>query len=174
MKKLSISLLVIAIIILSVIGIGSKTTEVKREYLRIHIRANSNLEIDQGVKLKVKEEIVTYLTPKVAECKTKQNAFNMLEQNLSEIERLSDEVLKESGFNYKSRAKLKNESFPTRTYGSLTLEAGYYDALIIELGDGEGDNWWCVVYPPLCFVGEGESYEYRSKIMDVINSWLNK
>ena len=62
-------------------------------------------------------------------------------------------MLEARGFTYRSSVKLAVERFPTRTYGDLTLGEGYYDALIVNLGSGEGDNWWCVVYPPLCFLG---------------------
>ncbi len=62
-----------------------------------------------------------------------------------------------------------------RKYGDLTLEAGFYDALIIELGGGEGDNWWCVVYPPLCFMGKGEGdFRYASKIVEMIEIWRDR
>ena len=66
------------------------------------------------------------------------------------------------------------EEFPTRVYGGLTLENGFYDALIIELGSGKGDNWWCVVYPPLCFSGEGTNYVYKSKLKQIINDFYEK
>ena len=68
---------------------------------------------------------------------------------------------------------IRNEKFPTRVYGDLTLESGYYDAVIVELGKAEGANWWCVVYPPLCF-SSGENIEYRSKIADIIAEWKSK
>ena len=69
--------------------------------------------------------------------------------------------------------EIKNELFPTRVYNGLTVDSGYYDALIIYLGEGVGDNWWCVIFPPLCFVGRG-NYVYRSKIKSVIDDFLNK
>ena len=73
---------------------------------------------------------------------------------------------------YKSRAVLREELFPTRTYDNLTLESGFYDALIVELGEGKGDNWWCVVYPPLCFVESGHGYVYKSKIVEIIKNFF--
>ena len=78
-----------------------------------------------------------------------------------------------NGFNYVSNIKINNEYFPTRTYANTTLESGYYDAVIIELGEAEGDNWWCVMYPPLCFVNKNENnmqIKYKSKIWEWINS----
>lgn len=174
MKKACISFLIVGIIILS--GIGLLTSEDKnhKEYLRIHIRANSNLEIDQTIKYQIKDKIVDYLTPYIAQCKSKQSAEQMLKENLDNIENLSDSELQKQGYKYSSKASIKNEKFPTRIYDGYTLESGFYDALIIELGSGEGDNWWCVVYPPLCFSGQGGNYIYRSKILDIISDFYFK
>ena len=168
MRKICISFLIVAIIILSGICLILPKDTVKTEYLRIHIRANSNAEIDQTVKYKVKEQVVIFLTPYIAECDTKQKAINMLSVRLKGVEEVANRVLEENGFDYKSKAKIKNEEFPTRVYSGVQLEKGFYDALIIELGDGKGDNWWCVVYPPLCFTGEGVAYQYKSKILEII------
>ena len=174
MKKFCIVFLTLTIIILSGIGLSLPENKTQTEYLRIHIRANSNLAVDQTVKYRVKESVVEYLTPFIAECKTKADAENMLLFNLNKISAVATQTLKNNGFNYTANALVKNEEFPTRIYGNLQLEKGFYDALIINLGSGEGDNWWCVVYPPLCFVGEGESLVYRSKIIDVINDFFKK
>ena len=174
MKKFCISFLIVAIIILSGIGLSLPSEQVQTEYLRLHVRANSNLEHDQSVKYIVKDAVVNYLTPYVAECDTRAKADKMLNERLSGIKAVCDMVLQENGYEYTSKVGLKNEEFPTRVYGSLTLDGGFYDALIIELGQGTGDNWWCVVYPPLCFTGEGSQYVYRSKIAEVIDGFFNK
>lgn len=174
MKKVCISFLIISIIVLSGIGLWSNKMQPEKEYLRIHIRANSNMSADQQVKYLVKDKIVEYLTPYIAQCDTKVKAQNMLNNNLSQIESISEKVLKENGFNYSVKASVKKENFPTRIYQGLSLESGFYDALIVEIGSGKGDNWWCVVYPPLCFTGENTSCIYRSKILDIINDFFNK
>ena len=174
MKKLCITLILIAIIVLSGIAQILPQNQVQKEYLRIHVRANSNSELDQSVKYLVKNRVVEYLTPYIAECDTKQKAERMLKDNLSAIESIASTTLKNSGFSYLAKASLKSESFPTRTYKNLELIAGVYDALILELGDAKGDNWWCVVYPPLCFVGEGQGVVYRSKILQVISDFFEK
>ena len=174
MKKACISFLIVGIIVLSGIGLWSYEAQPKKEYLRIHIRADSNLDKDQRVKYLVKDAVVKYLAPFIANCDTKEKAEKMLLNSLDGIETVADKTLKSAGFNYTSKASVKNEKFPTRSYQSLTLESGFYDALIIELGSGKGDNWWCVVYPPLCFTGEGIGYVYRSKILDVINDFFKK
>lgn len=174
MKKLCISFLSCVIIILSAIGLSLETDGPHTEYLRIHIRANSNLETDQSVKYSVKDAVVDYLTPYLAKCDTKLKAENVLRERLSEIESVADSVLMRNGFSYTSEAVVKNEKFPTRTYDDITLDCGYYDALIIELGDGKGDNWWCVVYPPLCFTDGNAGYVYRSKILDIIKDFYKR
>lgn len=174
MRKICISFLIVGIIILSGISLIMPKNEVHKEYLRIHIRANSNDEIDQSVKMKVKNAVVLYLTPFIAECDTKTKAVNMLSVRLNGVEQVADSVLSSSGFDYKSNAKIKREEFPTRVYSGLELEKGFYDALIIELGDGKGDNWWCVVYPPLCFTGQEAGYQYKSKILEIIHEFRKK
>lgn len=143
------------------------------DYLRIHIRANSNLEIDQNVKYEIKNEVVKFLTPYLCNVPSKQQAQDIIKEYTSELENLCNVKLKQKGFNYTTNIKLNNEYFPTRTYDDLTLESGYYDAVIIELGQAKGDNWWCVMYPPLCFVNKIENnkqIKYKSKIFE----WFSK
>ena len=130
------------------------------ELLRLHIRANSNSSADQGVKLKVRDAVNAYIERNVKKT-TFDEAYADIGARLGIIDEVATEVLRANGFTYSARAKLTNEYFPTRKYGDTTVPDGYYDALIIELGEGKGDNWWCVVYPPLCY-GEDEKFEYKS------------
>ena len=150
----------------------SGSAEANTDYLRIHVRANSNSQVDQSIKYIVKDEVVRFITPYAAQCTDKDRAVKVISQILPEIEEVCDRVLKEHGFSYKSRASVRAEQFPTRVYGDLTLESGIYDALIIELGSGTGDNWWCVIYPPLCFTSGTADVKYRSAIMDIINKFF--
>ena len=148
---------------------------VESEYLRIHIRADSNEPAAQSVKYYVRDAIVSYLTPMVAECETKAEAAKTLSLHLGELEGVASEVLREKGFFYGATAELTVECFPTRVYGEYTLPAGEYAALIVRLGSGEGDNWWCVVYPPLCFAADnGTDVIYKSKIQEIIEAWKTK
>ena len=175
MKNFCISLVCLSIIVLTVI-LGANRPVTHEEYLRIHVRANSNSVEDQGVKQAVKDAVVSYLTPVVAECKSKKALQNALESHIEGLEATVDSVLLSRGFGYKGEAILRKEEFPTRVYGELTLEAGYYDALIVNLGEGKGDNWWCVVYPPLCFTGQdtGDGFRYASKIAEIISCWRER
>ena len=174
MKKACISFIIVAIIILSVIGLRLPKAETHTEYLRIHVRADSNEESAQAVKYKIKDAVVKYLTPYIAECDTKAKAETLLTARLREIEKVADQELKANGCEYKSKASVREEQFPTREYDGIELASGYYDALILELGSGKGDNWWCVVYPPLCFSGEGTTYVYRSKIKAIIDRFYKQ
>lgn len=143
--------------------------------LRIHIRANSNSENDQEIKLSVRDKLVEYITMSIDNCTSCDEVKKSLNNRLEEIEGLADNVLKSSGYEYLSQARISREYFPTRSYDGISFPAGYYDALIVELGTGKGDNWWCVAYPPLCFVGEdmGDSrIRYRSKIIEIIKKYF--
>ena len=174
MKKIGISFLIVAIIILTGLGLTTYSGAENKEYLRIHIRANSNMNEDQEVKYQVKSAVVSYLTPYIAECKTKKMAEEMLKTKKADIENVCDKVLEKNNFSYKSHAEVRNEQFPTRVYNGLELQSGYYDALIIELGSGRGDNWWCVVYPPLCFTKGNMNYVYKSKIFEIIEDFKKR
>lgn len=171
MKKL----LIIVVAIISIFAFNGCSVE--NSVVRIHIRANSNLDIDQEVKLDVRDKVVEFITPLIATCENSKDVKAVLEDNLSEIENVADEVLSLCGFDYVSNAKINNEYFPTREYDGVVFSADYYDALILELGSGKGDNWWCVAYPPLCFVGEcndSENIEYKSKLVELINKFIGR
>lgn len=171
MRYFIIAISIIAIVLIFVFtpltGLSSEI-----EYLRIHIRANSNSVEDQTVKYRVKEEVVDALIPLLSEIESFKQAKTTIEQNYSLIENVANNVLKQEGFTYKSNAKIENEYFPTRSYENITLEEGYYDALILELGSGEGDNWWCIVFPAFCFTKsqKSDNIVYISRIWDIIKS----
>lgn len=170
----NINKIIIIILILSIALIfttGCKEIETT-EIIRIHIRANSNSEMDQAVKYKVKDEIVKFIEPLAADIKTKSEMYELLENNLSKIKEIADKKLILEGKNYLSNVVLRTEEFPIRSYDDVTLPAGVYDALIIELGEAKGDNWWCVAYPPLCFLGATpngtEYFTYKSKLLEIL------
>ena len=167
----AISIIAIALIFIFTPPAGG---EGEVEYLRIHIRANSNSIEDQNVKYKVKDEIVEALLPLVSEIESFDEAKTVISNNFAMIESVANEVLEKEGFSYKSKAKIANEYFPSRSYQSITLEEGNYDALILELGSGEGDNWWCIVFPAFCFTKtqNSDNIVYISRIWDIIKSVL--
>ena len=184
MKNVCIIFLLSIIISLTAVGFGvlpqneapmyalnSKTEENTGDYLRIHIRADSNEDEAQAVKYKVRDCVVDYLTPILAECETKVQAMRGVEARLSELAEISTLILRQEGFFYQATAVLTVEEFPTRVYDGYTLPAGEYTALLIRLGTGEGDNWWCVAYPPLCFAATSSDVIYKSKIKEIIENF---
>lgn len=178
MKRLFITLsLILALCGIAVFGIiNHKNSSSNSEYLRIHIRANSNSETDQKVKYEVRDAVVEAMIPFLSDCKTKSEAESTIEQNFSYIETVANEVLFRNGFSYTAKARLANEEFPTRSYDGVVFEQGFYDALILDLGTGEGNNWWCVVYPPLCFLksnATGKDVVYKSKLVEIIESFFS-
>lgn len=115
------------------------------------------------------------MTPWLDGVKSKESAMEILQDHIGSMKAVADSTLSKNGYTYKARVSLRQEEFPARTYGELTLDRGVYDALIIELGSGEGDNWWCVVFPPLCFVGEDkDEVEYKSFFADLYNKIFGK
>ena len=178
MKKIIIAILICVAILGGVLSLnlGSETNLSASDFLRIHIRANSNEVYDQEVKYKVKDKLVEYLTPILAEATTKERAMELVSQNLDKISNIASLVLQEEGYTYVAKAKLTSETFPTRCYDDVVLESGEYDSLIVELGSAEGNNWWCVVYPPLCFVASSDdgsdNIVYRSKILEIIKQFF--
>ena len=145
--------------------------EYHTEYLRIHIRANSNSYVDQNIKYQIKDKIVDFLTPLISACNTKAEFEKIISNNTSNIECIANEILAQNTLDYQSKAELKNEYFPARSYENLTLPEGNYDALIVSLGSGKGDNWWCVVYPPLCFINSSK-YSYKSRLLEIIQNFF--
>ncbi len=165
MKKIVVFLTVA--VVLTVLFGGN--FEVKDSCVRIHIRANSNATVDQSVKYEVKDAVVNYLTPFVCNLTSSDMAKQEVGEHIEEIEKVADGVLEKKGYHYESKVYLTQEKFPARSYGEYTLEEGVYDALIVELGEADGDNWWCVLFPPLCFTpkGEGETVEYKSALKEI-------
>ena len=175
MRKSVKILLFISIISTILFSFTACGTTNKEDYIRIHIRANSDSTIDQRVKLEVRDEIVAFITPLAKGVKSKSEMREVLQKHLPQIETLAEKVLKAQGFSYQATAYLGREDFPQKSYGDLTLDAGIYDALILNLGTGEGANWWCVAYPPLCFIASedienSDKVEYKS----IIAEWFDK
>lgn len=125
---------------------------IAEEIIRLHVVANSDSEEDQQLKLKVKETIVTYLRGEMKDAATVDEARQAIRDNLPEIEEIANEKMKSEGFDYTAKASLGECYFPVKEYGDLTFPAGDYEALRVNLGSGDGKNWWCVMYPSLCFV----------------------
>lgn len=122
------------------------------EILRFHVIANSDSTEDQALKLIIKDALVKSLQPSLQNAKDITEARNILKENLTELENISNSIIKEHGFTYTASASLEQGYFPLKVYGDLSLPPGEYEAVRVELGSAQGKNWWCVMFPPLCFV----------------------
>lgn len=118
--------------------------------IRLHIVANSDDEADQKAKMLVKEEVTQYLALHMQNASSKEAALRFLERELQNIQGCAEVALQKAGSASKVRVRLSREAFERRSYDTFSLPSGIYDALRIELGAGEGENWWCVVFPSLC------------------------
>ncbi len=174
LKKISGFIIIFAFCI---IFCGCDTHNIVEEYqlIRIHIRANSNDESDQAVKLLVRDSISEYLESVMSSITTVEDAMNKLSSELENLDDIANSVLSTQGFDYTASTALTNEYFPTRVYESLVVESGYYDALRINLGSGEGDNWWCVIYPPLCYtcITTSDEVYYVSYIKELFDKYFS-
>ena len=130
------------------------TEGISDKIIRLHVLANSDSEADQALKLKVKDEVVRKFGNTFASAKNKVDAEKLIEENYDNIREVALEVIEEEGYDYDVRVYLTDCMFPTKVYKDLTFPAGMYEALRIDIGTAEGKNWWCVMYPPLCFVDQ--------------------
>ena len=133
---------------------------------RLHILANSDSEEDQTLKLKVRDAILNYMETLTTDMSDKQAVITLAKEHTQDFKKIAEQTIQENGYSYSANIEIGNFYFPTKYYGNISLPAGNYDALKIEIGKAEGQNWWCSLFPPLCFVSvssgvvdeEGEEY----------------
>ena len=126
--------------------------------IRLHVVANSDSEEDQALKLKVRDAVVDKLQETLESFPTMEEAKAYLQENLPALEAFVNQVIQELGFSQTATVSVDQEAFDTREYDTFTLPAGYYEALRITIGEGQGKNWWCVVFPSLC-VGSTKDFQ---------------
>ena len=151
--KIFLTALIIAFILYCAFFItcfASASGEIRESVVRLHILADSDSQIDQEVKLKVRDALLERNTELLSGKVTPENAEEYFESSKDELEKCANEVLKENGFNYTAKITLCKEYYTTRVYEDLTFPAGVYTSVKVVLGSGEGKNWWCVMFPPLC------------------------
>ncbi len=127
-------------------------SDLSNSLFRLHVIANSNSKEDQNLKYLVRDELISYMNTLCSNVSSKEQAIAIANEHLDDFQKVANEVISKNGFNYSAKVQIGNFAFPTKTYGDISLPAGYYDALKVELGKAEGKNWWCVMFPSLCFV----------------------
>ena len=130
----------------------SMVEELADEVLRFHVLANSDNEEDQLLKLEVKEAVISYMKASLGEDQDLRQTVKWAEDHLEQLEQISEAIIREHGYEYSVTASVREDDFPEKSYGDITFPAGKYQALRIEIGEAKGQNWWCVLYPNLCFL----------------------
>lgn len=196
-RKLEISLFcgLIISVLLSIISFGASCGEIRQDVLRMHVIANSDSAEDQAVKLKVRDAVLEAGEDLFDGTLTAEGVEQVLDSDIERLQNAAQNVLTENGFDYGVRVEIGKDYFNTRTYdGEVTLPAGEYEAVRVILGEGQGQNWWCVMFPPMCLpaaeadteisdvltqneedvVKSNPKYEARFKIVELFENFYRK
>lgn len=179
-------------LILSQTIFTAQCDDIPNHLLRLHIVANSDSEQDQNLKLKVRDYILEQSSDMFKSAKNKVEAEHITKSNIDKIVDEAQNYVYSLGYDYKVTGEIKNMYFDTRDYDNFSLPAGNYDALRITIGSGKGHNWWCVMFPPMCFsmaeendlsdvlsekqteiTDNKDKYEYKFKIVEIYNDIKN-
>ncbi|MGL5506802.1 MAG: stage II sporulation protein R [Paraclostridium sp.] len=166
MKKIKVRIILLSLLLTSIVACSGiyiygemkdveKVSEgYKDKLIRFHVLANSDSDEDQELKLKVRDEIIKYLQPMLKESKSLEQSEEIIISESDNLKLIGENIIRENGYNYEVEVKLEYNNFPAKQYSNIVLPAGEYKALRILIGEAEGKNWWCVMFPPLCFVDE--------------------
>ena len=128
------------------------STDIANSVFRLHVIANSDSDIDQNLKYIVRDNLLEYMNSLCVNCTSKEDAIAIASEHIENFKEIALNTIKDEGFDYSVNISIGNFEFPTKHYGDISLPSGYYDALKVEIGEAKGQNWWCVMFPPLCFV----------------------
>ena len=128
------------------------STDIANSVFRLHVLANSDSEEDQNLKLKVRDNLLKYMNEICSDCTSKDEAISKVYEYQDNFKQVALDTIHKEGYSYDVKINIGNFEFPTKDYGDISLPAGFYDALRVEIGEAKGKNWWCVMFPPLCFV----------------------
>ena len=184
MKKI-LSVLILGVMCLFIVGSSLNTRQalgiteenvvedISEKLIRFHVLANSDSDIDQDLKLRVKDEVLKYISPILNESQSLEESREILKREDKNIIKIVEDYIKSQGFDYTVETTLTRENFPVKEYGNIVLPQGEYEAYRILIGEGEGQNWWCVMFPPLCFIdvtkGQVAYDETEEKMKDVLS-----
>lgn len=145
-------LLFFYILISAFFYVDAVSSDISDSVFRLHVIANSDSKEDQELKYKVRDKVLEYMNTISKNCTSKEDVINLAKTHQEEFKNIAQNVIKENGYNYNVNIYIGKYDFPTKTYGDISFPAGNYDCLRIEIGESQGQNWWCVMFPPLCFV----------------------
>lgn len=163
MNKIKRNFCMLLVIILTFVGLSSASASdirslelnqksIENKLIRFHVIANSDSVEDQALKLKVRDKVLEYISPKLKEASSIDASREILKENDENIIKICETVIESNDYAYGVRTTMSKENFPVKSYGNITLPQGNYEAYRIVIGEGNGNNWWCVMFPPLCFV----------------------
>ncbi|VYU19639.1 stage II sporulation protein R [Clostridium tertium] len=138
--------------------------DIVNKIIRFHVIANSDSDEDQALKLKVRDRVVEFISTKLRGSGSLDESRDIILSNKDKMEDIAKKVIKENNYSYSVTSDLSRENFPDKVYGDLIFPQGEYEAYRIIIGDGKGANWWCVMFPPLCFVDETKEAVDSSEI----------
>lgn len=156
MKKVCVLAGILISLVVTGLVVNAKRSQMQedlaKEVFRFHVLANSDSEEDQALKMQVKEAVVAYMKEEIPESDSVETTKEWARSHLDAIVNLAKAVIREKGYDYPVLAEVTTCDFPDKTYGDITFPSGRYEALRIEIGEANGQNWWCVLYPNLCFI----------------------
>ena len=184
MKKI-LSVLILGVMCLFIVGSSLNTRQalgvteenivedISEKLIRFHVLANSDSDVDQDLKLRVKDEVLKYISPILNESQSLEESREILKREDKNIIKIAEDYIKSQGFDYTVETTLRRENCPVKEYGNIVLPQGEYEAYRILIGEGKGKNWWCVMFPPLCFIdvtkGQVAYDETEKKMKDVLS-----
>ena len=174
MKK-CIMLITMCITLYVIIGnVVDKKNIIPNDAIRIRVIANSNSNYDQSIKIKVKEQVEKDMYNLLKDKKNIGEVRNKIKSNLKQEKSNISEVLKKANYQLPFEINYGYNYFPEKEFKGITYKEGYYESLVVTLGEGLGDNWWCVLFPPLCMIEaeEATDVEYTSMVKEIVNKYL--
>ena len=157
-----------------VLGNDPLQPSIASKILRFHVLANSDSEADQEVKKQVRDAVGAYLNPLLEDAQSLWDTKQIVNAHMEDIVSVAEETLQAAGYDYEVTASITDSIFPEKTYGAYTFPKGEYEALQIVIGEGKGQNWWCVLYPNMCFKGtvyEVVEEEAGQALREVLSPW---
>lgn len=149
---LLLSLLAIFVFFSAYSYVTAVSKNISDSVFRLHVIANSDSDEDQALKLKVRDKLLEYMNSLCANTSSKEDAMRIANEHINDFSKIAKDVISENEYDYDVEISVGECDFPTKNYGDVSLPAGIYDALRVKIGSANGHNWWCVMFPPLCFV----------------------
>ena len=175
MKKIILIIITFIVALLVYVNVNASEITIPSSAIRVRVIADSNTIEDQSIKMKVKEYIDEYLSVKLLDINNVEEARNIINNELDNLNNDIKEIFKENNYNKEFIIHFGDNYFPEKNYKGITYKAGIYESLVVTIGEGKGDNWWCVLFPPLCLLeteeNELEDTEYQffvKKMLDKI------